>query len=88
MELVVKSAVQRRKDFQEWKERTSSEYQILVSPENLEELGSLATELSTIREANDSFSASLKSVKVRPISIGLSISLPKKSSIAMLAEGE
>jgi predicted ATP-dependent endonuclease of OLD family len=47
MELVVKSAVQRRKDFQAWQEKTSSEYKALVSPENLEELGNLATELTT-----------------------------------------
>jgi hypothetical protein len=47
MELVVKSAVQRRKDFQTWQERTSNEYKALVSPENLEELGNLATDLTT-----------------------------------------
>lgn len=47
MELVVKSAVQRREDFQAWQEKTSLEYKALVSPENLEELGNLAAELTT-----------------------------------------
>jgi len=46
MELVVKSAVQRRKDFQAWQEKTSSEYKALVSPENLAELGNLADDLT------------------------------------------
>jgi predicted ATP-dependent endonuclease of OLD family len=46
MELVVKSAVQRRKDFQAWQEKTSSEYKALVSPENLAELGDLAADLT------------------------------------------
>ena len=46
MELVVKSAVQRRKDFQAWQEKTSSEYKALVSPENLGELDDLADDLT------------------------------------------
>jgi predicted ATP-dependent endonuclease of OLD family len=46
MELVVKSAVQRRKDFQQWQEKTSIEYKQLVSPDNLTELGGLADELT------------------------------------------
>jgi len=46
MELVVKSAVQRRKDFLEWQDRTSAEYKELVRPENLEELGNLAADLT------------------------------------------
>lgn len=47
MELVVKSAVQRRKDFQAWQQRTSAEYKNLVSPENMTELKNLAGDLTT-----------------------------------------
>jgi putative ATP-dependent endonuclease of the OLD family len=46
MELVVKSAVQRRKDFQQWQEKTSSEYKQLVNPDNLTELKGLADDLT------------------------------------------
>lgn len=46
MELVVKSAVQQRKDFQQWQERTSATYKQLVSPDNLTELKGLADELT------------------------------------------
>ncbi|MDR3741971.1 MAG: ATP-dependent endonuclease [Terracidiphilus sp.] len=46
MELVVKSAIQRRKDFLDWQEKTSTEYRELVSSENLPELHGLSDELT------------------------------------------
>lgn len=46
IELVVKSVVQRRKDIVEWRAKASQEYQELVSPENLGELGTLSDEIS------------------------------------------
>jgi putative ATP-dependent endonuclease of OLD family len=46
MELVVKSAVQRRRDFQQWQEKMSTEYRQLVSPDNLTELKGLANDLT------------------------------------------
>jgi putative ATP-dependent endonuclease of OLD family len=47
MELVVKSAIQRRKDFQDWQERASEEYRQLVNPDNLTELKALADTLTS-----------------------------------------
>jgi putative ATP-dependent endonuclease of OLD family len=46
IELVVKSVVQKRADIVEWRAKAAQEYEELVSPENLGELGNLSDELS------------------------------------------
>lgn len=46
IELVVKSVVQKRADIVQWRLKASEEYQELVKPENLGELGDLSNELS------------------------------------------
>lgn len=46
IELLVRSAVQRREDIRTWQEKTSQEYRELTSPENLQELGELSGQLS------------------------------------------
>lgn len=46
IELVVKSVVQKRADIVAWRAKASQEYELLVSPENLGELGELSGELS------------------------------------------
>jgi len=47
MELVVRNAIQKRADIQEWQARISSQYRELTSPENLGELGVLASTLTS-----------------------------------------
>ncbi|EKS41456.1 AAA family ATPase [Afipia broomeae] len=46
LELVVKSAIQRRKEIQEFQSKTSAEYKKLTDPEKLYELGHLSDELT------------------------------------------
>lgn len=46
MELLVRSAVQRREDIQEWQAEAAEKYKELVDPENLTELGDLSGKLS------------------------------------------
>lgn len=47
MELVVRSAIERRVEVQQFRTRISEEYRNLMNPANLPELGNLATALST-----------------------------------------
>jgi putative ATP-dependent endonuclease of the OLD family len=42
VELLVKTVVQKREEFQKWQEKTTREYQELVRPENIGELGDLS----------------------------------------------
>jgi len=46
MELVVRSAIQKRKEIQEWQARVSQQYKVLTDPSKLTELNDLATDLS------------------------------------------
>ena len=46
MELLVRSAVQRREDIREWQAQAAEKYKELVDPENLTELGELSGKLS------------------------------------------
>lgn len=46
MELIVRSAIQSRKDIQDFQKRISDEYKKLTDPENLMELGGLAEDIS------------------------------------------
>lgn len=46
IELLVKTVVQKREDFKKWQTETLAEYQNLVSPENLGELGDLSGSLT------------------------------------------
>ena len=46
MDLVVRSALSRREDVQDFKQRTQSQYQEVMNPTNLTELGTLANDLS------------------------------------------
>lgn len=46
LELVVKGAILQRKDIQDFKEEMTERYQALVSPDNMPELGQLATRLT------------------------------------------
>jgi putative ATP-dependent endonuclease of the OLD family len=51
IELLVKTVVQKREEFQAWQAKTMEEYQELVKPENIGELGELSTLLSgTLRK--------------------------------------
>ena len=47
MELVVRSAIERKTAVQEFRARMSNEYRALMDPENLPELGNLADEISS-----------------------------------------
>ena len=46
MDLVVRSALAKREDVQDFKQRTQSQYQEIMNPENLNELDNLADDLS------------------------------------------
>lgn len=46
IELLVRSAIQRRDDIRKWQAETSAEYRELTNPENLHELGDLSGQLS------------------------------------------
>lgn len=61
MELVVRSAVQKRPDFREFQERSTNEYQQLVSPERMPELDGLADSLTgTLRDFYSDAGVALK----------------------------
>lgn len=46
IELLVRSAIQRRNDVRDWQTKASEEYRALTNPENLHELGELSDQLS------------------------------------------
>jgi putative ATP-dependent endonuclease of OLD family len=60
MELVVRNAIQKRAEIQEWQEGVSAKYRELTDPDNLTELGDLAEALTnTLKTLYDETSVSL-----------------------------